>query len=274
MKRKIALLVLVSAALIITTIAGFQLLLPQSQADEAAVSAANNLYDTGHYTEAVQIYEQLIDQGYRDSAIFYNLGNTYFQQKDYARAILNYRRASLLEPRDRHIQDNLNLAQEKANLEIPAIAPGPLTVVGDLTGRWLNLNETAILAIVLWYFAGLLFFSWRLFSNEYSASALRNGGISLTFLLLMVMLSLGGRLLSEKNNPEGIVVAPVVALRSEPGDQYATGVEIKAGAPVGLLEQRGDWIHLSGPGDSFNGWVPASSIETVASSTGEIDLNI
>ena len=274
MKQKIALLVMVSVALIITMIAGFQLLLPQSRADEAAVSAANNLYETGHYTEAVQIYEQLIDQGYRDSAIFYNLGNTYFQQKDYARAILNYRRASLLEPRDRHIQDNLELAQEKANLEMLAIAPGPLSVTADLTGRWLNLNETAILAIDLWFIAGLLVFSWRLFSNENSASALRNGGIGFAFFMLLVMLSLGGRLLIEKNNPEGIVVAPVVALRSEPGDQYATGVEIKAGAPVGLLEQRGDWIHLSGPGDSFNGWVPASSIETVASSTGEIDLNI
>jgi tetratricopeptide (TPR) repeat protein len=274
MKRKITLLVLVSVALIITMIAGFQLLLPQSRADEAAVSAANNLYETGHYTEAVQIYKQLIDQGYRDSALFYNLGNTYFQQKDYARAILNYRRASLLEPRDRHIQDNLNLAQEMANLEIPAIAPGPLTVVGDLTGRWLNLNETAILAIGLWFITGTFFFSWRLFSNEKSASALRNGGIGVASLLLLVLLSLGGRLLIEKNNPEGIVVAPVVALRSEPGDQYATGVEIKAGAPVGLLEQRGDWIHLSGPGDSFNGWVPASSIETVASSPAHIDFNI
>ena len=274
MKRKIALLVLVSVALIITMIAGFQLLVPQSRADEAAVSAANNLYETGHYTEAVQIYEQLIDQGYRDSALFYNLGNTYFQQRDYARAILNYRRASLLEPRDQYIQDNLNLAQEKANLEIPAIAPGPLTVVADLTSRWLNLNETAILAIGLWFIASLLFFSWRLFSNENSASALRNGGIGFASLLLLVMLSLGGRLLIEKNNPEGIVVAPVVALRSEPGDQYATGVEIKAGAPVDLLEQRGDWIHLSGPGDSFNGWVPASSIETIASFPSQIDFNI
>jgi tetratricopeptide (TPR) repeat protein len=274
MKRKIALLLLVSIALVITVIAGFQLLLPKSQADEAAISAANNLYETGHYSEAVQIYEQLINQGYRDSAIFYNLGNTYFQQKDYARAILNYRRASLLEPRDQQIQDNLELAQERANIEMLIIAPGPLSVAADLTGRWLNLNETAILATILWFIAGLLFFSWRLFSNEDSASTLRNVGIGFTFLLLLVMVSLGGRLLIEKNNPEGIVVAPVVALRDEPGDQYATDVEIKAGAPVDLLEQRGDWIHLSGPGDSFNGWVPASSIETVASFPGEIDLNI
>ena len=274
MKRKIALLLLVSIALVITVIAGFQLLLPKSQADEAAISAANNLYETGHYSEAVQIYEQLIDQGYRDSAIFYNLGNTYFQQKDYARAILNYRRASLLEPRDQHIQDNLELAQERANIEMLVIAPGPLSVTADLTGRWLNLNETAILATILWFIAGLLFFSWRLFSNEDSASTIRNVGIGFSFLLLLVMVSLGGRLLIEKNNPEGIVVAPVIALRDEPGDQYATGVEIKAGAPVDLLEQRGDWIHLSGPGDSFNGWVPASSIETVASSPGEIDLKI
>jgi len=274
MKRKIALLLLVSIALVITVIAGFQLLLPKSQADEAAISAANNLYETGHYSEAVQIYEQLIDQGYRDSAIFYNLGNTYFQQKDYARAILNYRRASLLEPRDQQIQDNLELAQERANIEMLVIAPGPLSVTADLTGRWLNLNETAILATILWFIAGLLFFSWRLFSNEDSASTFRNVGFGFTFLLLLVMVSLGGRLLIEKNNPEGIVVAPVVALRDEPGDQNTTGIEIKAGAPVDLLEQRGDWIHLSGPGDSFNGWVPASSIETVASSQREIDLNI
>ncbi|MEZ4519126.1 MAG: tetratricopeptide repeat protein [Chloroflexota bacterium] len=36
--------------------------------------------ESGHTTEAIEIYEQLIAAGARDSALYYNLGNAYYRQ--------------------------------------------------------------------------------------------------------------------------------------------------------------------------------------------------
>ena len=264
MTRKIMLVGLVAAVLLLSIVTGSQMLLSKTTADEAAVTAANNLYESGYYSEAVQIYQQMVDQGVRESVVFYNLGNAYFQQQDYARAILNYQKASLLNPRDEAIKINLELAQKKVNVELPAMAPGPVAIAADLTGKWFTLDETAILALALWFVTGLFFFAWRIFSNQRSSSLWKFASIGSSLVLLLVMLSLAGRLLTSQSNSEGIVVAPIVALQSEPGDHFETGVEIRAGSVVDLLEARGEWIHLSGPGDSYSGWVPASAVETVA----------
>jgi hypothetical protein len=46
-----------------------------SLAKESDMSAAaGQLYESGQYALAAQAYQQLVDQGYADSALFYNLG--------------------------------------------------------------------------------------------------------------------------------------------------------------------------------------------------------
>ena len=64
------------------------------------MARANVHYDREEYAEAIQQYEALIGQGYRDAAVHYNLGNAYLESGDLGRAILNYLRAEELSPRD------------------------------------------------------------------------------------------------------------------------------------------------------------------------------
>ena len=64
------------------------------------MARANVHYEREEYAEAIQQYEALIGQGYRDAAVHYNLGNAYLESGDLGRAILNYLRAEELSPRD------------------------------------------------------------------------------------------------------------------------------------------------------------------------------
>ncbi len=61
----------------------------EKMADSDAMDAANALYEDRHYAETIQIYEQIVSTGVRDSRVFFNLGNAYFQNGDIGRAILN-----------------------------------------------------------------------------------------------------------------------------------------------------------------------------------------
>jgi tetratricopeptide (TPR) repeat protein len=78
------------------------------------MAMAHQLYESGQYAKAAEAYQQLVDQGYSDAALFYNLGNAYFKQGDIGRAILNYRRAERLHPRDPDTRANLELARSLA----------------------------------------------------------------------------------------------------------------------------------------------------------------
>lgn len=264
MIRKLFLLTLI-AILFVTILLGIdQLLNKRVRADLTAVSAANSLYVTGQYDESIQIFEQIIDQGIKDSSVFYNLGNAYFRIGDYGRAILNFMRAAQLKPRDTDIQANLELALTMANIDIPKIAPGPLTLVSSLTGNWLSFNETALLALGLWFLVSFLLLAWRLLFPAGPPSSIRFVVAAALILLLVVVMSLGSRTYTDSLEPGGVVVASVVTLRSEPGNDFNTDFEIVAGSPVELIEQQGEWILLSGPGDTYQGWVPAESVETIA----------
>ena len=63
------------------------------------MTRANERYERGEYAEAAQQYEALIDLGYSDTALYFNLGNAYLESGDLGRAILNYMRARELSPR-------------------------------------------------------------------------------------------------------------------------------------------------------------------------------
>jgi len=110
-----------------------------------AMAAANNLYAAGHYGEAAQLYEQMAAQGAEDAALFYNLGNAYYQLGERDLAAAQYAHAAALAPRDADIQ---------ANLALVGGAPAAQSPVQDVMG-WLTLNETAVLTITLWFVFGM-----------------------------------------------------------------------------------------------------------------------
>jgi len=122
-----------------------------SPADTGAMMASNELYDAGRYAESAQVYEQIVDQGYQDSALYYNLGNAYYKQGDLGRAILNYVRAERLAPRDADVRANLELARAQTiDLLGPAERSLPARLAAAVQSR-LTTNELAAATLALWF---------------------------------------------------------------------------------------------------------------------------
>jgi len=71
---------------------------------------ANRAYKEGRYMEAIDGYRRLAEKGYATGHLYFNLGNAYFRFGQLGRAILNYKRAQLLIPRDADLNFNLRYA--------------------------------------------------------------------------------------------------------------------------------------------------------------------
>lgn len=74
---------------------------------------ANDLYVKKNYEEAKNSYLQILKNNKYDASIYYNLGNCFFQLKNYPSAILAYEKALKIAPNHPSIKHNLELANQK-----------------------------------------------------------------------------------------------------------------------------------------------------------------
>ena len=74
---------------------------------ETTWETANEAYQKGKYEEAKVDYIQIAGTRQYSADLFYNLGNAWFKLGDQGRAILNYERALILNPRLEEARSNL-----------------------------------------------------------------------------------------------------------------------------------------------------------------------
>ena len=227
-----------------------------------AMLVANQQYEAGEFQAAAETYEAIIAAGTADSSVYYNLGNAYFKQGDLGRAILNYRRAHALSPRDPDIAVNLRIARAQTVDQIEATAVGSIANFVEVAEDWLTLYEAGLLALALWLLIG--FFAllavlkphWRRWTGFTIAV--------LALFLAIGLLSMASRFYRTQRYPPAVVVAEQVNVTSGPGDadQYLLEFTLHSGTEVLVLESRSGWRRVSLPGD-LQGWVAADAIEPV-----------
>jgi tetratricopeptide (TPR) repeat protein len=232
----------------------------QSTGDAEAMAASNNLYESGLYVEAAQVYQQLVDQGHRNGALYYNLGNAYYKQGDLGRAILNYRRAERLVPRDSDVRANLELARSQT-VDLIDRAESAFLIQGLVAAQaWLTLNEVAVVSFAMW----VLLVALLLGVMYGPPGRLRRGSLyaslAVGIVLIAAAASLAGRTYDRRSHHDVVVLAQEVDVLSGPDPQYVTEFTLHSGAEVRLIEKRGNWARITLPAGELQGWVPAGAV--------------
>jgi tetratricopeptide (TPR) repeat protein len=220
----------------------------------AQFAKANQEYAAGDFKAAIADYEELVRSGRDTPNVFYNLGNAYFRQNNFGRAILNYERALALEPHHPEAQANLRVARDEARA---------LELVPDKWERLFavaTLNQYAIMAAVA-FWIGLFSITIFIFGRGRSHGAVALSILSLSIAVVAVaviyQLSHGknGRALA-------IVTGENVEARLATADNANRVLTLPAGSEIQIVSQRGDWIYAALP-NNLRGWMPASSAEQV-----------
>ena len=92
-----------------------------AQSPESLFSQANALYQTQQFEGAIELYQQILSQGFESKAVYYNLGNCYYRLEDIGKSILYFEKALKLDPNDGDIRYNLDLANLRVidRVELP-----------------------------------------------------------------------------------------------------------------------------------------------------------
>lgn len=226
----------------------------------AQVAEANRLYEAGQFAEAAAVYQALADAGVEDGTLYYNLGNAYFKAGDLGRAILNYRRAQRLLPRDPDVAANLELARAQTVDRLESDGGALVDFVRRVLVEWTTLDEAAAITLGLWVVLCALVVAAILWPR--GRQGLTYGIVVVAVLLAVGMLSVGVRVSEARSKAPAVVVAPSVEVRSGPGEDYLTEFSLHTGAEIRVLEQRNGWVRIALPGD-LQGWMPSESVENL-----------
>ncbi len=208
-------------------------------------------YSAGDYKTAIQGFEELLREG-MSPPLLYNLANSYAQDGQSGRAILNYERALRLAPGDSDIRGNLELVRKEKGLfqEEQSFVERFVTFLG--LNQWLALATTAgvIFAVVLLLPA--------------SIPVKRSSRYTVAALCLLVTITAGGGAVSQYQHwNDGVVVTAGARLRVSP---------FESAASTGII-QEGRLLH---PGKSHNnyilvedetgrsGWLSSDAFELIA----------
>lgn len=213
---------------------------------------AGDAYDAGRYPEAATLYRSLLEAGYTDKAVLFNLGNAHFRNGDLGEAVLSYRRAWYGAPRDEDIRTNLGFALDHTG----AVAP-PATPAARLLRR-LALAEWIVLAMASWWIAAALF------ALAVGAPRMRRTSVRILVLVVAVLLvSLFGvwQWVRLAEAEERVVVLVDQAARYAPLEEADAHFKLPPGSIVTTIERSGDWLRV-GVG-AQDGWIAAAACRPV-----------
>lgn len=218
-------------------------------------------YEAGDFAEAAEIWQNLGREGLEDSHLWYNLGNARFHRGEIGRAILAYRRALRLAPRNAELRDNLALARARRPDGLDSALSSAMT---DRAWRWVRASfspgDLAVIGLALLWIGTLLVLLGILRIVRWHS--LRVGLILVALLLPLVSAAAWAAEWRDWSGREAVLLASVVAVNSGPGADFITLFEIHEGAELRLREERGSWVRVS-LGEDLEGWIPRGSFETL-----------
>jgi tetratricopeptide (TPR) repeat protein len=220
-----------------------------------AYNQGNALYAKKDYAGAAAAYAEALKAG-PSAAAYFNLGNALFKSGQTGRAILNYRRARYLAPRDRDIADNLAFART-FRVDRLLVAQGPLSRLADTWFRRLSHREATLWAAGFCLLASAMLAGWIV--RRWVVFAVLAGVFGLLAVFGFVSRQMWA---SEVDDRPAVIVVPEVRALSGPSEDAKQILLAHDGTEVKIRELRGDYLLVQLPG-AGGGWIPRNSVERV-----------
>jgi len=214
---------------------------------EDMFATANTEFKAGYFKAAITDYGAVVQSGEWSANLFYDLGNAYFRDSDFGRAILNYERALQLDRNHPEADANLRIARDQTHaLEL---APAPLEKYLNFAGA----NSFAILAAILFWGTIILLI-------------LRRRKVVWMTIGLLLIASCGLAVYKLESGTRGqavaIVVGDNVEARVATADSAKSVLALPPGSEVVILQERGDWSYAALPNEQ-RGWISTKAVEKV-----------
>lgn len=223
---------------------------------------ANKLYIEGKYQEAVELYEKILSQGYKNKELLYNLGNAYYRLGEYHKSILYYERAKILDPFDDDINFNLQIANLHNVDKIQEMPKFFLKQWWEDVRDIFASHQWGIFALVsIWLASALLIIFLFVISPKIRKLTFFLGVFFLLIFALTTTLGLS-RYNYENNHNRAIIFSMNAYIKSSPEESSTDLFILHQGTKVEIIDEIGNWYKIRLANGSI-GWIKKSDVERI-----------
>jgi tetratricopeptide (TPR) repeat protein len=234
----------------------------QSENVDELLQHAGNYYRNGEFDNAINIYEELVKEGYEGVSLYFNLGNSYYRIGKIGYAILNYERALKLSPSDEDVKHNLAFANLST---VDRIQPLPEFFLFE----WWE-SILALLSVNGWTYIAFFFYLLLLFlivTYFFAITVSQQKLILFSGLITLIMLLLSVSLLIVKINKEqtvigGVIIEQSITVKTSPDPKSNDAFVIHEGLKVNLEDQLDEWVKIR-LADGKVGWIENNLVERI-----------
>ena len=219
---------------------------------------ASSYYKNSEYNKSIQLYEEILKEGFHSEYLYYNLGNAYYRNGMIGQSIWAYNRAIFLNPRLENVKYNLEIVSSKIKDRV--VLPEEFLLVQVYIKlksfiayhEWLMVGSLLMLLIVCF----VVFF--KLFIFNYSViKKIKFIFISITFLVHLIIIDV---FLENNEKQFGIIVFDNVNAYSGPfyGDNTIL-FKVNEGTKAQISQEQENWFEIV----ILNGdkaWIPKEKI--------------
>lgn len=223
---------------------------------------ANSLYMNEKYKEAVEVYLSIIDKGYENSAVYFNLGNTYYKIGNTGKAVLFYEKAKKINPTDDDIITNLKMV----NLTVAdKITPLPeLFYVKYFKLFTTLLGPFGWMKIFLILFCILCFtICIRIIVRNDRAKYILNKSVfvlSAVTIIIFAVTVYSSDYVTKHNS--AVIMSERVDVYSSPDEDSTELFTVHEGTKVFVKRTQEQWLEIT-LADGKVGWIIKSHVETI-----------
>ncbi len=223
---------------------------------------ANQAYINETFHEAIELYEQILEMQLESAALYYNLGNAYYQTGQAGKAILNYERARRLSPNDDAIMHNLRVIRSRIT---DKMEPVPQLFFINWRDQFVQLQtadgwaKTLVVLIILLTLSIALFFIMR--NRVYKILTLTIG-LAIILLLIVSIYAANRQYYLNHVRQEAIVMSSRATAKNAPSEGAIDLFVIHEGTKVYLTNDVMDWYEVRIPNGTV-GWIRKSALEVI-----------
>lgn len=238
----------------------------------ALISEADQAYMDNDFEKALDLYLQAAETEGSSSALYYNIGNTYYRLNELGNAVLYYKKSLKIDPKNSDAQTNLDFVKTKL-IDEQETSASLSKSVGDKMLTIFTPNGWAVAAIGAF---ALVLIALGIYILAPTVSLRKTsffGGIILlifTVVATVFAFRSANRLLNQK---EGVITVPTTTLSTVPRIPHSKNEEafsLHEGAIVEIIDS------ISVPTDSINplwyevkaddshrAWLPSSDLSKI-----------
>lgn len=231
--------------------------------DDSLWSGGVEAYVSGDWAAAASAWEAVADSGLESADLYYNIGNAFFKQEMYGRAILNYERALKTDPSHADARFNLAFAQEFVQDDIDSVPEFFLRTWTRKACRILSSDAWTVLFLVFLAVALALALTFILSASLSARKAGFFGGVAALLLSLSCLGFSCMQWSAYRSTDRAIVLKAVSPVKSAPGADSSKDLFIlHEGTAVTVLDEVGGWANIQ-LSDGRQGWMSVSDIEAI-----------